>query len=337
MPKISVILPVYNAEKYLGQTLDSLLSQTYRDFEVIAINDGSSDGSFGILSEYAARDSRIRVIDKENSGVSDARNVGIGEARGEYVAFIDADDIYAHEYLELMYRAAEDSDADVTVCDYVTFRGEKPSFPKHEKTEATPAAARELLDTGLMTSMCVKLFRLSLLRKYNILSSKDMSYSEDLLFCWRACLVSKKITRISAKLYGYRLTGEGATSRYHGDLYLKYKSAFADLRRFAEQSGVASEAEIADINLSFTRGLPAFLLMIARKKCSVRNKISDIKNILEDDIIAGILADRISDIALNEKDKRLYNNARRGRAYRLLINGCYMDLRGKLAKLIKNR
>lgn len=97
MIKVSVIVPVYNMEKYVGECLDSILSQTLSDIEVIAINDGSKDNSLNILREYQERDSRVKIIDKENAGVGAARNDGIDAAKGEFVAFMDPDDMYARE------------------------------------------------------------------------------------------------------------------------------------------------------------------------------------------------------------------------------------------------
>lgn len=91
-PKISIIVPIYNVENYLGRCLDSILAQEYEDFEIIAINDGSTDNSLTILQEYAEKDNRISIIDKINNGVSSARNVGLSQARGEYIGFVDPDD-----------------------------------------------------------------------------------------------------------------------------------------------------------------------------------------------------------------------------------------------------
>lgn len=108
MPKISVIIPVYNMEKYVGECLDSVLAQTLDDIEVIIINDGSKDNSLKIIREYQNRDSRIVVIDKENAGVAAARNDGINAATGEYIAFMDPDDMYATDDALLhCYEAAE--------------------------------------------------------------------------------------------------------------------------------------------------------------------------------------------------------------------------------------
>ena len=127
MPTISIILPVYNAGNYLRDTLDSVLEQTYSDFELIAVNDGSTDNSLAILQEYKEKDDRIFIIDKSNSGVSDTRNIGIAHAKGEYIAFLDADDVYSPIYLSLMFHTAKEKQADIVVCEYET--GEVISSP----------------------------------------------------------------------------------------------------------------------------------------------------------------------------------------------------------------
>ena len=111
-PKVSVIIPIYNQEKYLRYCLESVLLQNLQEIEVICVNDGSTDGSFEILSELAWTDERMRIIDQENQGAGEARNTGIREARGEYVAFIDPDDRYYNfKALETLYNKAKDNDA----------------------------------------------------------------------------------------------------------------------------------------------------------------------------------------------------------------------------------
>lgn len=105
--KISVVVPVYNVEKYIGQCLDSILGQTLKDIEIICINDGSKDNTLEILKDYAQKDSRIILIDKENEGLSKARNQGTEIASGEYISFIDSDDWIDENYLEALYNAAK--------------------------------------------------------------------------------------------------------------------------------------------------------------------------------------------------------------------------------------
>ena len=125
MSRLAVIVPVYNVEKLLPRCLDSILAQTFRDFTLILVNDGSTDGSGKICDEYAKKDERIRVIHKENGGVSSARNAGLDAADGEYITFIDSDDAIPQEYLETLYGAASGSGADIAVCDVVMINGEE--------------------------------------------------------------------------------------------------------------------------------------------------------------------------------------------------------------------
>ena len=119
--KISVIIPVYNVEKYLSACLDSVLAQTYAELEILAVNDGSTDGSAKILEEYAERDSRIQVLNKPNGGLSDARNYGIEHATGQYYLFIDSDDLIRPDMADLLYRALIQYDADIAVSDMEYF------------------------------------------------------------------------------------------------------------------------------------------------------------------------------------------------------------------------
>ncbi len=116
-PIISVIIPVYNTEEYLPRCLDSILNNTYKNLQVICVNDGSVDNSLRILNEYASKDSRVLVIDKENEGVSVARNVGLEYAQGEYISFIDSDDWIHNNYFELLYKESIKNSVDVICCD----------------------------------------------------------------------------------------------------------------------------------------------------------------------------------------------------------------------------
>ena len=113
MPLISVIMPVYNTSQYLRRSIESVLNQTFKDFELICINDGSTDNSLQILEEYAITDSRIKIINQENKGQSVARNKGIEKANGNYIMFLDSDDFYHNQALEIMVKAIQESNSDI--------------------------------------------------------------------------------------------------------------------------------------------------------------------------------------------------------------------------------
>ncbi len=339
MPKVSIIIPVYNAEKYLKETLDSVLNQTYLDFEVIALNDGSKDGSLSILNEYAKKDERFVVIDKPNSGVSDTRNLGIEKASGEYIACLDADDLYSPNFLFTMVSAIEENNANVVVCEYETFRTVATKIYQEQRYEKLQKVSlQELLDSGLMTSMCVKLFNRELLKNYNIKIDKNLSFGEDLFFCWKACLVGKDIYKVNQKLYAYRLSGEGATSKYHEGVYEKYKYSFANLKDFCAQNKLETKNNFTQIDLYFTKRLPALSMMCARQKASLKTKKKNVAKILNDESIKAILNDSFSELIKGAPKQicNLYKNAKNGNAGAVLWFGQKLNFRIKLSNL-KNK
>lgn len=119
--KISIVIPVYNVEKYLQRCLDSVLKQTYTDIEIILVDDGSTDGCGMICDEYEKTDKRIKVIHKENKGLSDARNVGIDQITGEYLVFIDSDDFVSRYYIENLWRALKQSNAEMAISGFINY------------------------------------------------------------------------------------------------------------------------------------------------------------------------------------------------------------------------
>lgn len=123
MELISVIVPVYQVKEYLAECVESLLSQTYREIEVILVDDGSTDGSGELCDAYSAKDGRVRVLHRQNGGLSGARNSGLRIAKGEYVAFVDSDDVVEEAFLETLYRLLQKYQADIAACSF--YRGEK--------------------------------------------------------------------------------------------------------------------------------------------------------------------------------------------------------------------
>ena len=128
---ISVIVPVYNVEEYLKQCLDSILEQTFSNYEVILVNDGSTDSSGLICQEYAEKDARIRYFEKENGGLSDARNYGIEQAQGEYLTFVDSDDFLDTAHLTILYNALVNNDADISIANYANYQTSTATFYLH--------------------------------------------------------------------------------------------------------------------------------------------------------------------------------------------------------------
>ncbi|MFB4033716.1 glycosyltransferase family 2 protein, partial [Streptococcus pneumoniae] len=128
---ISIVIPIYNVENYLRQCLDSIVAQTYQNFECLLINDGSPDHSADICREYVSKDSRFRYFEKENGGVSSARNLGIEHSKGEYITFIDSDDWVDSDYLEVLYTTLLEEGADIAVSTYKKFNLKNNCFYFH--------------------------------------------------------------------------------------------------------------------------------------------------------------------------------------------------------------
>ena len=118
MSKISIIVPVYNVESYLSNCIDSILNQTFKDFELILVNDGSTDKSLEICKHYKNMDDRIFIIDKKNGGLSSARNAGLDIIKGEYIGFVDSDDYIHPQMYELLYKQIIENEADISMCEF---------------------------------------------------------------------------------------------------------------------------------------------------------------------------------------------------------------------------
>ncbi len=173
-PLISVIVPVYNVEKYIAACVDSILAQTYTNLEILLVDDGSTDSSGALCDEYARRDVRVRVIHQENGGLSDARNTGMQSAQGTYFAFVDSDDFIAGDYIAYLYGMIEKHHAQIAVCGYQkVYPGDENSCygtqtDKHnsvnsEKVYRTEEGLRQLLyQRGMITSAWGRLFDASL-------------------------------------------------------------------------------------------------------------------------------------------------------------------------------
>lgn len=160
MPVISVIVPVYKVEKYINRCIDSILSQTFRDFELFLVDDGSPDNCGKICDEYAKKDSRIIVIHKENGGLSDARNVAIDRATGDYLTFIDSDDYVKNNHLEILYNALKETDSDMAIANMTAFSNEGFDDTFYSPTkELIVYDGKRVFKTLYQPCACAKLYK----------------------------------------------------------------------------------------------------------------------------------------------------------------------------------
>lgn len=205
-PKISIIIPVYKAEQYLDRCITSIINQTFTEWELILIDDGSPDTSGVICNGYAEHEKRIKVIHKQNEGVASAREIGIQTATGDYSIHIDPDDWIEKDLCELLYNKAIQTNADMVICDFMM---EYHNYSKHNIQKPKELDAdiflNQLLHQERHGSLCNKLIRTSLYHKYNLHFPKEMILWEDLYICCLLLLHQCKLTYVPQPLYHYDL------------------------------------------------------------------------------------------------------------------------------------
>ncbi|HWT76043.1 MAG TPA: glycosyltransferase family 2 protein [Mobilitalea sp.] len=208
MCSVSIILPFYNAIKYLERCIDSILRQTYADFELLLINDGSSDGGGTIGDSFSSRDARVKVIHLErNMGVSNARNTGIASACGEYITFIDSDDWVDDRYLELMLQKMEETDADLICCSHVNKNEQGVDI--FYTSEIAVEISNRIAIIGLFQNRYVqpvvwgKLFKKAIIVKHGLEFDRDICMSEDIKFVYEYLSFCTTCYLIETPLYWY--------------------------------------------------------------------------------------------------------------------------------------
>lgn len=204
-PLVSVIVPVYKVEQYLDRCVTSLLTQTYSDFELILVDDGSPDRCGAICDSYADRDGRVQVIHQKNKGLSGARNSGVAVAKGEYICFVDSDDMVARDYIEVLLSCIRDTGADVVECGRIDVYDDMiPSCQRGDKDERLYSAKDGLkmliLNNGFSQTVWNKMYRKSALSDVSFPEGK---LHEDEFFTWKVVAGAKKVAVVKWPLYYY--------------------------------------------------------------------------------------------------------------------------------------
>ena len=289
---ISVIIPVYNVEKYLEECLDSVLRQSYQDFEVLLIDDGSKDGSGKICDAYASKDSRFSVIHKENGGVSSARNLGLKKAKGEYIAFVDSDDIIADDYLEKLYQGILVGDADVCLCKYSRLVDDVliPQVEKGFKTYINNKGIDAYFDQFLshfvivlceddascwQGSTCRMRFRKS---SFSYPLQEDISIHEDLIYVLRNFSAAKRVNVVDESLYYYRANETSAMSNYRKNFLANQQAFLREFEDILRGLNLSDKRKTEDTISGHRAFFVAFLLW---NEIRFRNQLEDFRGNIE--------------------------------------------------------
>lgn len=247
-PLISVIIPVYNAEKTIRRTLDSIKEQTFLDFEVIMIDDGSTDASRDICDEYTRSDKRFRVKHKQNQGVGAARQDGIEEAKGEYTIHVDPDDWIEPTMLKDLYLKAKQSNADMVICDFFENIGKVQIYHKQQPHSLEPKTVLRELFQQLHGSCWNKLVKRVCYNQYNVSFPKNIYYCEDLYVNAKLLMHPIKVAYLPKAYYHYVQYNNKATliryydeNTYNHDI--KLKALFLNL---LGESNIVQEEQIIE-------------------------------------------------------------------------------------------
>lgn len=247
VPLLSIIVPIYNVELYLRQCLDSILRQTFEDFELILVNDGSTDNSPNICDDYAARDARIIVVHKENGGLVSARKAGLSTAKGKYIGYVDSDDWIEADMYQALCDAAQAFNVDIVICDiienYLDYEVKatqvvKPGLYQKDRMikEVYPIMlyAGQYYQFGLFPSVSNKLFKKSLLEKFQYQVDDQIRMGEDVACTYPSLLNAKSIYLLDKQyLYHYRQNPSSMTASYDQQFFEKTLVLYKHLRELS--------------------------------------------------------------------------------------------------------
>ena len=261
--KVSVIMPIYNAYDYLRPAIDSVLDQTLREIELICIDDGSTDSSFELIKEYQQRDERIRIVTETNAGPALARNNGIKRARGEYLAFLDADDFFEPTLLEKLYNIAKEKDLDIAISGYDMYNSRKATFEN-----ALPSEHEEIYDGGVVTSKNEspdkiflstngaawnKLFRRSFVLEKQLSFLVDVKMYEDVYFVITAFSLAARVGKVFETLLHHRIYSDQSRAKMFRKYYSQIPFAYLKIKEFLMHNGMYAPLSTSFLNLTASR------------------------------------------------------------------------------------
>lgn len=247
--KITIVVPIYNAENYIDRCVSSILAQSYKNLEVLLMDDGSTDGTPALLDDFAGKDERVKVVHKENTGHANSRNCGLLQATGEFITFMDCDDYMHPEFIEKMYGAIARDSSDMACCSfrYVDEEGTELgwSTPYLERKVVSSAdAQREFLLTHNIEGFSWnKLVRRSILMDNELRYAEDQKAFVDMLLWYRAISFAGKVSFVPDKLYDYYQMPGSVVHSIGDEKMGNFVTTTSNIRRTATESGLGREGE----------------------------------------------------------------------------------------------
>ena len=235
---ISIIVPIYNIEKFLPCCIDSILAQTFTEWELILVDDGSKDTCGSICDEYATKDGRIRVIHKPNGGLTSARNAGLAMASGEWVMFLDGDDWIEPEMLELLLREGEETGADIVMGDFLFAYPDRDVPYRLPDWDDCKTTSLNRYITSVWTCVWGGIHRRSLYEEHQLQSPQGVTYCEDFHLIVRLCYFARKVVNVHRPFYHYRQQEGSVMHNLNKKTERDEQWVYQDIIRFFKEQGV---------------------------------------------------------------------------------------------------
>lgn len=308
---ISVVVPVYNVEKYVAECVDSIVNQTYKDLEIILVDDGSTDNSGAICDELAGKDERIKVIHKTNGGLSDARNAGIDIAKGEYISFIDSDDYIHPQMLELLLHTSLKIDSDISVCLFASVgETEKRSFQTIDDNTISVSTYSENRLSEIYNNNLITVVAWNKLYKKSLFNSIRYAYGkihEDEFIIHELLFAASKVAYIDTELYFYRTRSNSIMQN------VSLKSIEHGYEALIQREQFFASKELPQ-NVSETRALEAlyitkyyrYVLKKYHKALLLKQFVNDMHELTTDDVKEIVGIEAINEYSLFANNTRLY-------------------------------
>ena len=312
VPAVSVVLPIYNGEAFLGDTLDSLRAQTFADFELICVDDGSTDGTAEVLDRYRRHDSRITVLHQENSGAAIARNNGIAAARGRYLAILDSDDIYESTFLEDLYSRAVDCDADIVVCRCDEFDDGSDAYRPYPHSVKDSLLPDEDVFAGVDIDHDAfklfigwswdKIFKTDFVNECG-LRFQDLRTSNDMYFVFCAIARAQRISIVDEVLVHHR-RGIGGLAETREKSWHCFHDALLNIRRQLQEWGLYGHFERDFVNYCLHASLWNYTTLAEPTKTLLRDKLT---------------AEWFDEFGITGKPRDYFYNANERRKYEMMV------------------
>ncbi len=274
--KVSVIMPVYNADDYITQAIETILSQTLSDFELICVDDGSTDKSVEIIKSFARKDERVKLIEMSHIGIGTARNKGLLKSVGEYMIFLDADDFYEETLLEKLYTTAKENDLDIVATGFDLYDNKKARFIKSAEEEhgniyagGTVASKNEFPDFILQSTtgyVWNKLFSSAFIKEKEILFSPELYVFEDVYFVCCALSLADRVSRVNETLVHHRIYHLQHRAKLFKKHYDQVPVVYLRVKEFLMRHGMYIPLSKSFLNFSASRCYKIFNLIPLDKK-----------------------------------------------------------------------